>query len=181
MSQPMHPDEADIIGAQVKRDELAGLPMFDRVSTEEAMEEITRDFLEPEEREEREVPAPAPAPAISKEERERARERIKEVVLPRLLTRAYLLVDALTDPGVTADDVQEIAERMHLSHLLGHEQRAWSWLGVWLPQLAREGKLVAYELVPGQYYSRRSKRPDAHGNALTVYLHPDDHRARRAA
>lgn len=176
------PDEQDIIGTRPPRDQTAGLDLFEQRSVPDAEAEIRRDFQHAEPAADS-VPSEPPAVAtpLSPEERERAKERIKATVLPRLLTRAYLLLDVPQDPGVTADDVQEIAERMHLSHLLGREQRAWSWVGTWLPQLAREGKLVLYEIMPGQAFRRRSKRPDAHGNALTVYLHPDDHRARRVA
>lgn len=70
----------------------------------------------------------------------------------------------------------QLCKSHHWAALLGTGQRAFSWVGPWMAQLAREGKLREFCLA-GQVVRRRSTRPDSHGNLQIVYLHPRDMRA----
>lgn len=104
---------------------------------------------------------------------------MKTLVRPRLVERALARVN-LPKPGITADDVHELIAQAGLSAALGTEQRAWSWIGPWLEELAREGALVALAQ-GGEPAYRRSARPGSHGNLQRIYVHPHDLRARRVA
>lgn len=158
-------------------------PLFNQApSVEEAEAEIRRDFLEREAPEAEEPPFEKPAPRGNpfRADRLEARETIKRIVGPRILERALARVDRRTEPGVTADDVRELAQRAGLAHALGDEQRAWSWVASWLKQLVKAGYLVEYR-IDGQLMRRPSTREDAHGNPQAIYLHPSDYRARAIA
>lgn len=181
------PDD-DVIGTRPRVD--LG-PLFTPVSAAEAEAEIRRDFTAPEPVPDPD-PDPAPAPRAKDEthafagasEAERAewRERIKRDVEPDLLALALARArsPSVPKPGVTADDVHEIANRKRLHHLLGDSQRAWSWVGIWLAKLARDGRLVKYRR-SGIPMKRGSIRPGAHSNLQVIYLHPYDQRARATA
>lgn len=163
----------DIIGDRPPAPSLG--PLFEQPRTvDEAEAEIRHDFLEAEEQD-----PPAIAAPLTEAEREVVREGIKVLVAPRLVRRAESLVNAAR-PGVTADDVHELVADAGLSAALGTQQRAWSWVGPWLEELARDGALVALEQGGGPAY-RRSTRAGSHGNLQRIYVHPDDLRARRAA
>lgn len=174
-----HPHELGIAGPVALKDQTAGLGLFALNPTGfsgviQSPGVVSRPAPEPAEPAE---PDRAKGLPPTKEEREAARERIKVEVLAPLLEVARGRIGSLDRPGVTADDVRALAEMTHQGVLLGQAQRAWSWCGPWLAQLAREGWLAAYEILPGQCYQRRSTRDESHGNAQNVYLHPDDPRA----
>lgn len=174
----IHHDEHDIIGTRVRRAPESLGPLFDAPRTvEDAEAEIRHDFLEPEEQDAND-PSSIAAP-LTESEREVVREGIKALVAPRLIRRAEHLVNAAR-PGITADDVHEIVADAGLSAALGGQQRAWSWVGPWLEELARAGQLVALEQGGGPAY-RRSTRAGSHGNLGRIYLHPRDLRAQRVA
>lgn len=165
--------DADVIGTRLKRDETEGLDLFDAARNPAPAVEARAD----------QPPPPAPprgAPAGLNDDRHYAIARLKDAVLPLLIARAERRKDAPTSPGVTADDVVEIAQPVAFAALLGTGQRSWSWVGPWLASLARAGQLAEFVLAE-QVVRRRSKRPDAHGNLQIVYLHPSDVRALRTA
>ena len=179
----------DIIGTRPTRGPVAGLPLFESVTPAEAAREITNDFLEPPRTPPRTSASPAageppkdrhPFLPASDDDRRAGITKIKEQVLPWLLERAAHHRDRPNMPGVTADDVAELAKPLAYCALLGSGQRAWSWVGPWLGQLERAGALVAY-VRGGQVVYRRSVRPGSHGNLQAVYLDPRDARAQQGA
>jgi hypothetical protein len=174
----MKRSDDDVIGTRPLRDQTDGLGLFDAVRTPAKAENDLRDsFVAPP----RKLPRGAPARTVlelNPAERERRANiaRVQELVLDELLAAARSSVDRFESPGVTADHVHAIAKRHPQSALLGQGQRAWSWVGPWLADLALEGQLAAFVL-NGQPVLRRSTRPEAHGNRQSVYLHPSDQRA----
>ena len=167
------PDPHDVIGTPPATD--LG-PLFAHPSTAEAEAEL-RKAIEP---------APAPrAKEVSQSftpptqrDMDDAVERIKHEVREPLIALALQRKDAMEKDriGVTAKDARAIADTKGLSTLLGHQQRAWSWLSTWLGDLARSGNLVKYRI-----NDMTVKRMGDNGNEHVVYLHPYDHRARHAA
>lgn len=178
-------DEDGIIGARRRSnpaDQTAGLGLFDAAAqVAEAEAQLRREFVAP--------PGPAAREAeqsdvfhgtlggMTEAERQQRIARIKAAVRQPLIDRALLRRDipSTQKPGVTAQDAREIAASKGLAHLLGDQQRAWSWLANWLQQLAREGELVRFE-VEGTPIRRIADN----GNDQVVYLHPYDRRAKRA-
>lgn len=173
----LHIDTDGIIGSAAKRDELAALPLFADLAPADAEQEIREDFIAP--------PNPAPRGdkhpflARTNDDRLEGIAVVKQKVQQPLLERALARVDRSEAPGVTADDVVALAKGVPQSALLGQQQRAWSWVGVWLAQLERAGELAEYQHADGSPVLRRSVRPDSHGNLQKVYLHPSDRRAVR--
>lgn len=178
-----HRNEEDVFRSRDPRDQLAGLDLFKQLPVAEAEAELRHDFLEPEDAD----PAPAPRArdetqafdgpeAVTERERKERIERIQRAVREPLLAVALKRKDWTESPGVTAKDARQIADRLGLTPLLGHQQRAWSWLSTWLGKLATEGVLVKYK-VAGMVVKRMADN----GNEQVVYLHPYDHRARTAA
>lgn len=163
-------DDAEIIGSRPERNQLEGLPLFpDAVPEAPAVEVVPRAQTGAS------AQTKAPASTRPPTDREQAIQRLKDAVLEPLLARAVARKDRFESPGVTADDVVQLAKGNHWSPLLGSGQRAWSWVGPWLASLAREDQLREYR-VADQVVRRRSIRPGAHGNLQIVYLHPTDHR-----
>ena len=189
MSRHAHHD--DVIGTAPTRNALAGLPMFTDlvapvVTPADAEAEIRRDFLGVDT-----SPAPAPAPRAREEtaafepaepltelERQRRREQIKAAVREPLADLARRRRDASDHDtvGVTAQDARRIADQKHLTHLLGTQQRSWSWLSEWLQSLAREGALTKW-----RFHGIVMKRMADNGNDQVIYLDPYDQRARDVA
>lgn len=162
----MHSDH-DIIGSRVRTDQTEGLGLFDTARSAQASSPPPR----------RPVPrTPVASSPDGPSDRRVAIERLKELIEPQLLALAKSRVDVGNAPGVTADDVHELANQYPHVALLGEKQRAFSWVGPWLRGLAGRGVLVEYR-VAGMSVKRRSRRDDAHGNDQIVYLHPDDFRA----
>lgn len=176
-----HTDDADIIGTKPKQD--LG-PLFAHCEPAEAEAEIRRDFLEPEKYEAVADGGFVMRTDLAREmfdvDRLEARETIKRIVGPRLLARAEARRDARSNPGITADDVRDLAKAVGLDHALGGEQRAWSWVAGWLKQFVKAGELVEYR-VDGQLMRRASTREESHGNPQAIYLSPRDYRAQVAA
>jgi hypothetical protein len=155
-------------------------PLFAQPTLEEATQQL-RDFsgLAPAD------PAPAPrareetgvfdAPeALGERERLDRIARIKREILEPLTDLARARRNHIELPGVTAQDARSIADARGLAHLLGHEQRAWSWLAAWLGQICREGALNKYRL-----HGMTMKRMGDNGNEHVIYLDPYDFRASR--
>jgi hypothetical protein len=174
------PDEADVIGTPPTRDETAGLDLFESAKTPAVAErELRESFVAPP----RKPPRGAAARSLlalnpAEQERRANIARVQELVLDELLAVAKARIDRFESPGITADDVHAIAKRHPQAVLLGQGQRAWSWVGPWLADLALEGRLTAFVL-NGNPVLRRSTRPEAHGNRQAVYLDPRDTRAVR--
>lgn len=170
-----HHDDHGIIGPP--RDQTKGLGLFDSVTAAQAERALDQTFVHPE-------PPPrardenAALTGISNAEREAAIERIKREVRQPLIDLALARKDALEKDriGVTAADARELAERRGLGHLVGDQQRAWSWLSPWLAELCRTQSLIKYRV-----HDMPMKRMSDHGNENVIYLHPYDHRARGAA
>lgn len=170
-----HTDDADIIGTKPKQD--LG-PLFAHCKPAEAERELREEFVSPPPR----IPLPPVSSATERDsDRDAIRDRVWALVEPRLLARAEARRDLAESPGVTADDVRQIAAAAGLGDALGQEQRAWSWVAGRLKRLASQGLLAEYRIADDQPVRRRSTRDGAHGNALVVYLDPRDHRARTAA
>ena len=162
----MRDTDHDIIGSRPRRDETEGLGLFDSARVQAASPPPRRR-------------APRTAPAAEEpSDRDFAIGRLKELVLAALVERALARRDRIENPGVTADDVLQLCAGHPQSALVGSGQRAWSWVGPWLAQLAKGGALVALEHEGAPVY-RRSTRPDSHGNLGRVYVHPLDRRSRK--
>ena len=186
-------DEFDIIGSKPRpksiEEQVRGLGLFDEAMREslEAADSsrAPTPTVDPRVRPEH-VDGPArirePKRATPQElplsEREKDRlaavERIKGLVLAPLLELAEKRKDRDEAPGVTADDVYLIAQRFPQVVLLGQEQRAFSWTGPWLAELAAAGALAPFTM-NGVPVLRRSTQRGR--NRQQVYLHPDNRRA----
>jgi hypothetical protein len=167
----------DIIGTRPALD--LG-PLFTQCDVQAAETALREQFVSPPREE---VPDPKPALSfrpLNAEERAELRERIKAKVLPDLLKRARDRKNLDENPGVTADDVHELARLAGHDTALGDEMRAWSWVGPWLNGLARRGMLGELR-DGGQVVKRASTRDGAHGNPQQVYLDPSDYRAKAVA
>lgn len=179
-----HDDDFDIIGSRPKpapiEKQLEGLSLFDdpRVrETHKAPDRAGATVIPariPEPKREK----PTQLPPLTEREKERlaAIERIKELVAPLLLKAALDRKDRENAPGVTADDVYLLAQRFPQVALLGGEQRAFSWSGPWLAELAAKGKLAPFALMGVPVLRRSTQRGR---NRQQVYLHPDDRRVDR--
>lgn len=165
--------EADIIGAKVRVDQTEGLDLFDAARKPE-----TKAAPPPPPR--RRAPKVSAAPEPQDADRAFAIAKIKECAFDELLARARTRRDRQQMPGVTADDIVQLAQHLPYAALLGDRQRAWSWVGPWLAAIARDGKLSEFVL-GGQVVRRRSMRKESHGNLQIVYLDPTDLRAGRRA
>lgn len=171
-------DAHDIIGTAPAVD--LG-PLFAHPSVEDAtaaLQQFTRTEPAPAPRARDESATFATPEPLTEHERLGHIERIKRAVLGPLLDRALERKDRPheQDPGVTAEDVRQLAAARQLGGLLGDQQRAWSWLSGWLQELARERHLVKYRIT-----GMTVKRMAVNGNDQVVYLHPYDYRAQEAA
>lgn len=111
-----------------------------------------------------------PAGLVEKEaERRRIRARDQE----RLLPIVTALAARRGAEGITASEV--ITEAVLRGVLTGQEtavsQRALSWIGPWLAQLARRGTLAPLTRA-GMVVRRRSDREASHGNLQVCYVAP---------
>lgn len=109
---------------------------------------------------------------ITAAERKKRREVIQRQLLPTVLSRGAKCAE-----GFTWDDVRAWGETARIVTGLEPAQRALSWGGPWLRDLARRG-LIENRLDPNNRpIQRASKRKAAHGNLQDVYQVPPPHAA----
>lgn len=171
-------DTHDIIGTRPPVD--LG-PLFAQPTVAAAEGELRADFIAtpgPSPRAHDETDTFTPPAPLSELERQRCRTRIQDTVRGPLCALAHLRRNACATDliGVTAADARRIADQHHLSHLLGAEQRSWSWLSEWLQSLAREHALTKW-----RFHGIVMKRMAENGNDQVIYLDPYDHRAQDVA
>lgn len=164
-------DVDGIVGTRPRRDQTAGLGLFDPPSVESSAASAPA----PTPRAIEETQAFAAAGVLTERELRDNIARIQREVQQPLCDLARLRRDREQEPGVTAEDARAIADTRGLGTLLGKEQRAWSWLSAWLGRLDREGVLTKYRL--GDMVV---KRMGSNGNEQVIYLDPYDTRAHRA-
>lgn len=176
--------DSDIIGTPPARDAFGDLPLFAGGEAEAEAKKLREQFVAPPPKPPRATAVAAATPdpdrqpfaPRTQEDRDEAIAVIKAKVVEPLIARALERKDRFEAPGITADDVHDLAKEIPQVALLGQQQRAWSWVGPWLAEIEEAGAVARF-MIGGETVRRASTRPGAHGNLQIVYLHAQDHRS----